>query len=912
LSEPAVLAWLEAVFGVSPYLTQLCLGDKDRLADILSADPIETIDRHIASLEALGHGEADLDEAAMMRQLRVAKQQAALTVGLADLAKALDTMAVTTALARFADAALAAAVTFSLRAQADRGKIQLADRSAPAIGSGYIVLAMGKHGAFELNYSSDIDLIVFFEAARARPLLAEPDEVTDFFVRLTKQVVRLMQSITADGYVFRVDLRLRPDPGATAIAMSTDAAMQYYGSIGQNWERAALIKARPVAGDIEAGEAFLAELRPFIWRKSFDYAAINDVHSIKRQIHAAKGHGQIAVAGHDVKLGRGGIREIEFFVQTQQLIAGGRNPLLRGRQTLANLDALVTHGWIAASVRDDLRAAYLYLRDVEHRIQMVADQQTHRLPETELGLARIAAMMGATSPAAFADALLTHLATVQRHGDALFENAPALSAAAGSLVFTGAADDPETLETLSRMGFLRPTEVAAAIRAWHFGRYNATRSTVARERLTELTPALLRALAGAGNADETFRGFDRFVAGLPTGVQIFSLLASNPALLSLLAEILSGATPKLAETLTRRPRVIDALLEPEFFGRLPTEADLARHLDLTALDAGRAYATLGRIVVQHMLAVVAAELTLAHGSIPGGAAVVVALGKLGGGEMTAASDLDLMLLYDAPDEHAVSDGPRPLALSQYYARLVQRLVTALSALTGEGQLYPVDFRLRPSGNKGPLATSLKSFIAYQATEAWTWERMALTRAGVVAETQTAQDQPSGLGRRVEVATRDVLAAPRDPVALRRDVLAMRAMMASDKGSDDIWDLKHVAGGIVDIEFIAQYLQLLHGPTDPSVFSTHTRTALHRLAAAGWLAQPEAAVLLSALDLYGSVTQVMRLAQDGRFSAEEASERLRALVARAADLPSFAILEVHLKDTASAVRDCFVRLIGAPT
>ncbi len=539
LTDGPVARFLTGVFGSSTYLAELAIRDPRRLDHCLSSDPESVIAEILRDLAA----SSETDETALMCRLRRAKQEAALAIGLADLAKVWDTLEVTGALTRVADAALGAAYDFAFREQARRGRIVLPDPSHPSAGTGLIVLAMGKHGAFELNYSSDIDLIVFFDQARARAALAEPDEAVSFFVRLTKHMVKLMQEPTEDGYVFRVDLRLRPDPGATPVAMSTDAAMQYYGSIGQNWERAALIKARAVAGDIGAGDAFLAELRPFIWRKSFDYAAIADVHSIKRQIHAAKGHGDIAVAGHDVKLGRGGIREIEFFVQTQQLIAGGRNPRLRGRQTLVMLDELVTLRWITAEVRDDLHEAYLFLRDVEHRIQMVADQQTHKLPQDEAGIARIGLMMGFQGAADFSVALRRRLETVQTHYTRLFEHAPDLGTGTGSLVFTGAQDDPETVETLAAMGYRAPADVTAAIRAWHFGRYPATRSTVARERLTELTPALLKALAATDGPDDAFRAFDRFVARLPSGLQIFSLLASNSGLLQLLAEILGGAAP---------------------------------------------------------------------------------------------------------------------------------------------------------------------------------------------------------------------------------------------------------------------------------------------------------------------------------------------------------------------------------
>jgi glutamate-ammonia-ligase adenylyltransferase len=926
---------LQAAIAASPYLTDLIVADPTRLERLLVDGPDQMLETAMAACGSAPFG----DEPSIMRALRLAKQQVALSVALADLGKVWSTMDITAALARFADCALDAAVNHALAGMAARGKIRLPASPDPQRQSGLIVLAMGKHGAFELNYSSDIDLIVFFDPARAAPLLADPDEPTDFFVRLTQIVVRVMQSVTPDGYVFRTDLRLRPDPGSTPIAISTDAAMQYYGSVGQNWERAALIKARPAAGDIVAGQALLDELKPFIWRKSFDFAAIADVHSIKRQIHAAKGYGEITIAGHDVKLGRGGIREIEFFVQTQQLIAGGRNPALRGRSTLAMLDALVAADWIAATVRDDLRAAYLFLRDVEHRIQMVADQQTHRLPEDAGGLRAIAAMMGFPRLRGFERALLLHLTTVQRHYAHLFEQSPVLSSGDGSLVFTGGENDPATLETLTRMGFHAPAAICEAIRAWHFSRYNATRSTVARERLTELTPTLLKALAATGQPDDAFRAFDRFVAGLPAGVQIFSLLASQPALLSLLAEILGGAVPRLADTLTRRPRVMDALIDRAFFGAMARPDEIGRQIDTLFADArsyedcldrvrimmqertfligvrvltgtastweaSQAYADLADTIIDRLFARVAAEMAEVHGVIEGGGVAIVAMGKLGGREMTATSDLDLMLLYDAPDPLALSTGSRPLVASQFYARLAQRLVTALSAPTAEGQLYAVDFRLRPSGNKGPLATSLSSFTSYQATEAWTWEHMALTRARVV--TGTAQ-----MAQLARSAIRSVFRVPRDAAKLRADVREMRGLLEAEKATDDIWDIKQVPGGLIDIEFIAQYLTLRQVADDMDVLSTRTAKSLDILAKRGYLPAEAAAMLIPAESLYATLTQVLRLAQSGPFVPDEASPRLCNLLASTTDLPSFSALEAHLRATLAEVRAAFIEIVGAP-
>ncbi|TBW40961.1 bifunctional [glutamine synthetase] adenylyltransferase/[glutamine synthetase]-adenylyl-L-tyrosine phosphorylase [Siculibacillus lacustris] len=929
-ADPRIRRVLLGVFGNSPHLTDLAMRDPARLARILASDPAAIL----AELVAAADGLAAPDEAALMTALRHIKQGAALTIALADLGGVWDIVRVTDALTRLADATLGAAVRFCLADAVARGKLILPDPADPAAGSGWVLLGMGKYGAHELNYSSDIDLIVFFDRSRAK--LADPDEAVDLFVKLTKRMVKIMQERTVDGYVFRVDLRLRPDPGATPIAMSLDGAFQYYESMGQNWERAALIKARPVAGDLAAGWNFVSEIRPFIWRKYFDYAAIADVHSIKRQIHAHKGHGEIAVHGHNVKLGRGGIREIEFFVQTQQLIAGGRNPNLRGRGTLDMLARLAEEGWIEAVARDELTEAYGFLRNVEHRIQMVADEQSHCLPDDDAGVARIGRMMGFRGARDFAAALRRRLTCVQGHYARLFENAPDLSSGTGNLVFTGDEDDPGTLDALTAMGYERPRDVTAAVRAWHFGRYPATRSTVARERLTELTPSLLTALAATDNAGAAFLAFDRMLAHLPTGVQLFSLLCSHPALLELLALVM-GVAPKLADTLGRRPHVFDTLMDPAFFDAVPSAADLERNLarafaeaatyedlldrarifgqeqiflvgvrvltgTLSAVEAGVAYATLAEVVVRRLFDAVEAEFATIHGRVPGGRAAVVALGKLGGRETTAASDLDLMLLYDFDAEAEASDGPRPLAPSQYYIRLTQRLIAALSAPTAQGLLYEVDFRLRPSGNKGPMATRLAAFESYHAGDAWTWEHMALTRARVIAG-------PADFAARVAAAVRTVLARPRDPDRLRADVVEMREMIATEKGTTDPWDIKQVAGGLVDVEFVAQYLMLRDAARDPGVLDTNTAGALRRLVAHGSLDPAAGEELLAAMHLFQGLTQALRLAADGPFHPADVPRGMLTLLARVGELPDFATLEAHLRDTEQRTAALCRRLLG---
>ena len=691
-----------------------------------------------------------------------------------------------------------------------------------------------------------------------------------------------------------------------------------------------------MAGDRSAGDAFLSLLTPYIWRKYLDFAAIADIHSIKRQIHDHRGHEEIAVAGHNIKLGRGGIREIEFFVQTQQLVAGGRNPDLRGRGTLEVLAALAKGGWIDAATRDQLTAAYGELRMVEHCLQMIADEQTHTLPEDEAKLAVVARMAGYRDVAELTKKLLATLATVRDCYKNLFETAPSLASSGGSLVFTGDSDDPDTLEALRRLGYRKPEDVSRAVRSWHFGRYPAMRSATARQRLTEFVPALIDALAKTDNADTAFLAFDHLLSRLPSGVQLFSLLQSQPQLLGLLATILSTA-PRLAETIVHRAHVLDALIEPAFFGEVPQRPVLEAHLDaalkdarsfedlldrarifgqehmfligvrvladtISARRAAQAFSDLADILIVRLLGAVAREFERAHGRMKGGQVALVALGRLGAREMTATSDVDLLLLYDFDEKASTSDGKRSLPGSQYYARLTQRIVAAISAPTGEGTLYPVDFRLRPSGNAGPLATSIEGFIAYHQKEAWTWEHMALTRARVVAG-------DSALARRAEKEIRKIIARRRTPAKVVKDVLEMRAMIEEAKGGEGTWDLKQSPGGLVDVEFIAQALQLMHGAKHPEVISTDTEAAIAAAAKAGVLPGREADILLPAYRLYQSLFQVLRLCTEGRFEPAEAPRGLLERLAAASELPDFQTLEAALAETEQDVRSAFERVLS---
>ena len=919
----------------SPYLWALVREDPERLVRLLRRPPGESLDALVGTLSV----RRDEHEADLMRALRRAKRELALLIALADIGGLWDVVAATEALTRFADAAVSAAIDFLLSKHARAGLLAL-DPDAPDVGngSGVVVLALGKHGARELNYSSDVDLIVLYDPAAASiPPGTEPGPL---FARLTRALARLMQERTSDGYVLRVDLRLRPDPASTPVALSTSSAYQYYETVGQNWERAALIKARPAAGDLKLGERFLADLAPFIWRKYFDYAAIADIHAMKRQIHAVRGHERVVVPGHDVKLGRGGIREIEFFVQTQQLIFGGRRAQMRGPRTLDMLERLCADKWVSAEAVDDLAQAYAFLRRVEHRLQMVADEQTQRLPFERMGLTRFAKFCGYARLDGFARDLTHHLTRVEHHYARLFEDAPTLSAAKGNLVFTGVADDPATLTTLSALGFQRPEAAAETVRGWHFGRRAAVRSPRAREVLTELTPALLEAFAGSGDADAALSAFDEALARMPASVELMSILRSNAALRELFGDVL-GSAPRLAQVIARRPHVLDAAIDParadDLDASLDDEAMGARveafvsqgqsledalnrardfaaeemfHIGLSLLSgrlgpdrAGRAYSALAQGLIAALLARVIEAFAAEHGRIRGGRVAVVALGKLGSREMTAASDLDLILIYDFPVDARDSDGRKRLGPGLYYARLTQRLISALTAPTKAGRLYEVDMRLRPSGRQGPLATQLASFKLYQQDEAEAWEHMALARARFVAGDKS-------LGADIAKTVRETLTRKRDAAKIARETRAMRALIAKEKGDSDVWDLKLAAGGLIDIEFVAQYLELAFAHKHPAILDVSTRKVVEEAGRAGLITPEQAEVLIDAHRLYTDATQFMRLSTSGPFDPAKAGTGVKRRIAAAIGFPDFGAFAAALNEARKRVRAAFEAILGA--
>ncbi|MEZ5945936.1 MAG: bifunctional [glutamine synthetase] adenylyltransferase/[glutamine synthetase]-adenylyl-L-tyrosine phosphorylase [Hyphomonas sp.] len=832
-----------------------------------------------------------------MRVLRQAKQAAHLSLAGEDLSGTRDVMDVTLVLTELASECVDAALRVALSHYG-------------LTGEGIFAIALGKMGAFELNYSSDIDFCLFYDPDVFDGGERSPGEAAQ---RVARDIVRLLDEITADGYVFRTDLRLRPDPSSTPLAVSTAMAELYYESVGQNWERMVWIKARSCAGDRAAGEDFIRRLEPYVWRRHLDYWAIGDIQAIKRMINTKAGAKAFDIPGPDIKLGPGGIREIEFFVQTQQLILGGRRPELRDNSTLGAMEALRAGDVVADATAVELSEAYRQLRAVEHRIQMRHDEQTHTVPSDPAEREHVAALCGYGSLADFDRDLLETRRLVQAAYDKLFalEDRAAGESPLGNLVFTGVDDDPGTVETLSGLGFSNPSAAIDSIRNWHRGRVPATRTARGRELLTAILPRLLEDMGKTGEADEAFRWFSRFFEGLSSGVQTLAMLLAEPDLLDDLVATLALA-PRLAEILSRRPDLLEALVSGQAPARPQIDPDTSfdAALDLwrryhreqnflighrllhgliPASDAAQHWTALADETIREMSAAAAREIERRHGPQPGRWGVF-AMGKLGGSELTAGSDLDIIVIYDAD----------PLEAQAWYTRFTQRLITALTAPTAEGELYEVDMRLRPSGRAGPVAVSLPAFETYQEREAWTWEHMALTRLRPVAgDEQLGRDVLSisvnAITARAVSEVNAVAPGSHSSVAsIQQDISDMRQRLYREKPGQGLWDLKTAEGGLVDAEFIVQQAMLLAG--DAAVIRPSTLEAIGAVS----LAPEEKHVLREGVAFLQSLQQVQRLAIGTETSSEAMPAGLRDRLCRAVGAPDFEALEAKLSAVKSAI------------
>ena len=878
LRQAAAAAWADA-----PFLKGLIRGRPATMALLADAGPDAAIAAALALVAA--------DDRPIMPRLRTARRDVALITALADLAGLWSLEQVTAALSDFTDRAIDAAIAAAL-----------AERGAP--NRGLVALALGKLGSRELNYSSDADLI-FIHDSDLVPCRSGEDP-GQAAVRITRRAVAILNDLTPDGYVARIDLRLRPASEITPMSINVAAAEHYYQSEALTWERVAFIRARAVGGDLALGRAFLDQIRPFVWRRSLDYTAVRDIQAVSLRIRDHFDGGQIIGPGFDVKRGRGGIREVEFFAQINQLIWGGRDPALRCPATLDGLAALAGSGHVPAAEAARLAASYRGLRTLEHRLQMRRDEQTHAIPRLAADRHAVARLCGLKDGAG----LIANLGRITQPVATAYDRL----VQAAAPVATPVPADPRAWLKANHPGLARL--LPPLIAGWRQGKYRALKSEAARGDFETVLPALIERLAAAADPAQAAGRLDGLLAALPAGAQFMALLRANPPLVTLLGNLIS-ITPVLAEALARDPALFDVMLSPDAFAPVPDAAALAAELaslsrnaggvedqldrvrrwtaerrfqlgaqliegHADALAVGRSLADLADAAIAVLLPVVADDFARNHGHVPGGALIVLALGRHGGRAMTHASDLDLVFLFSGSHE-AVSDGAKPLPASLYFNRLAARMVTALSVPTAAGALYEVDTRLRPWGAKGNLALSVDSFARYQREEAESWEHMALTRARVVAGPAAALD----------AAIADVLAAPRDVAPLRAAVLAMRADMAAAKPAQGRFDVKLASGGLVDLEFIVHFRQLASGrglhPELPA--------ALAALVADGQLP----AELLAAHDVLARTLIWLRLLFPGARVPETLAEPVAAILARALGAANFAAFADQLALAREQVR-----------
>ncbi len=860
--DPAVEDLIVGTAGCSPYLADLLRREADWI--------VTALDGPEGAIAALLSDVAALRLNDLPPGLRQAKRRVALLAGLADLGGVWPLETVTQVLTDFADTAVQVTITQLVAAEVARGK--LPGGSDPADAGGMVVLAMGKMGAGELNYSSDIDLICLFDETRFDP--DDYHEVRSAFIRVTRKMTAILSDVREGGYVFRTDLRLRPDASVTPVCLSMEAAERYYESVGRTWERAAFIKARVCAGDQNAGTRFLDTLRPFVWRKHLDFAAIQDAHDMRLKIRDHKGlHGPLVLEGHNMKLGRGGIREIEFFTQTRQLIAGGRDPSLRSSRTREGLAALASADWVSQDAAEQLYDHYRFHREVEHRLQMINDAQTQTLPAEDEGFARLAAFMG-FEVAALRDTLRDRIEDVHHLTEGFFA--------------------PEEAEESAPI----PDWGQDVVARWHS--YPALRTARATEIFDRITPQIMARLQEAAKPDEALAQFDGFLSGLPAGVQLFSLFEANPQLTQLIVDVCATA-PALAQYLSRNSSVLDAVIGGAFFadwpGKVALAAELKARLDaasdyenqlltarrwakewhfrigvhflralINADQAGAQYADLAEAVLVALWPAITTEFARKHGPAPGRGGAVIAMGSLGAGRLTATSDLDLIMVYDAQGVDS-SDGRRPLPTRSYFARLTQALITALSAQMAEGRLYEVDMRLRPSGRQGPVATSLQSFQDYQENEAWTWEHLALTRARAIA------GDPS-LCAAIDAFRQRVLQAKSGGASILADVADMRTRIATQKAQRAGWDAKVGPGRMQDIELFAQTVALKSASP-----AFETCTQLQAGVVDSWLDAADAAALQKGFDLFWQLQAALRFLAGSEADFDNLSEGVWRLILR---------------------------------
>lgn len=922
-------ALITSIAGNSPYLGQLILKNPIFFKKLLVGDPDKLFNdllKKTARKAAATHKENNFKTL-----IRALKSRAALLIAIADISGHWDLTQSTYALSRLADLCLKLSLSHILHEAMEKGRLAWPENkpepATPALSrnSGFVILSLGKLGSNSLNYSSDVDLILLYDEARVELSDQLPKA---FFTKVSQKLVTLMAERTADGYCFRVDLRLRPDPGTTPPAVSFAAAEIYYHSVAETWERAAMIKARVSAGDLSVGIDFLSHIRHFVWRRHMDFAAVEDIHAIKDRILRHYGHDDISLEGHNIKIGEGGIRSIEFFVQIQQLIAGGRNPELRASSTREALQALNIAGIIDSAQTQQLDEAYEFLRTIEHRLQMINDEQTQTLPESDEGMAHLATFLGFDEVERFKTRLLGTLSIVKRHYDTL----PGISEEKSIPAFLKSREALE--RRLFSWGFSEAS--ASTIDKWDQAPYKSLKSPRARKIFANLLPEILESFSRSADPDKALDRFDDFVSKLPSGVQIFALFQNNPWVFQVIGKILTMA-PNLASELARRPDLMDYLLNPTFFdppgdkkalkvnllAALTEAGDHEEVLDITrqwlnemrfqtgiqllegltsSAEAGRHRANMAETVLETLLPHVTKEFEKNNGTIKGGELAIIALGSFGGRELTAGSDLDLVLLFDAPEGAKATNG-RGHPASQYYIRLGQHFLTSLSAMMGSGKLYEVDLRLRPSGRWGPLVVTLASFLEYQKASAWTVEHMALTRGRVVLA-------GSKFRKKIEKGILGILAMKRDPLALAKQMAEVREKYFLEHGTESVFGVRQVRGGLIDAEYILQFYALTKGHENPDVFDPDFATSLDNLLKIKAFSENQAKLIEAAHDLFLEIHGLLRLCHEENPKESGLAPSLLTLMASTVGVPSGPALRNKLIETQKAVSGLYKKTFSS--
>lgn len=895
---------VENASSCSPYLRSLIQSDEEWVFRLAEMEPEKVLNEIIDQDHPAG-------STALGRTLRRSKKRVALLTALADLGGVWNLSEVTGALTRFADLA----VRLTLECMVDeasrrRNAPQLRIEGQGGFCHGMFALAMGKMGAFELNYSSDIDLILLFDERKYSS--DDFQDVRSALIRVARQLATSLSDNTSDGYVFRTDLRLRPDPLVTPVCMSMGSAEQYYESFGRNWERGVYIKARPCAGDIAAATRFLEDLTPFVWRKNLDYAAVQDAREMRVRIRESKGiTGRITLPGHNIKLGRGGIREIESFAQIFQIIAGGRDRDLRVPDTLGALAALTKKGWIEKETERILARHYVSLRRLEHRLQMVNDAQTHEMPRSDGEFDRIAALSGTESTDEFRKSTIRILEEVHEITEEFFVS-------------------PESRRTEGARFELSEAE-KDILESWR--KFPVFRDRRTKELFNRIHPKIFLQLRRSANPSEALSQFDGFLKGLPAGIQLFSLFDANPQLISLLTDICATA-PGLASYLSQHSQIFDAVLDGDFFSSFPASSIItAQILDAigaaqdyeSKLDAARrfskeqhfrigvqnlrglmnceeaasAYSELADGVLGGLYPLVVENFQKRYGPPPGRGASLIAMGSLGAKSLTSQSDLDLIVIYDAQGEE-FSTGKKSISARAYYARMTQAMVSALSALTAEGRLYSVDMRLRPSGKQGPVAITIQSFSSYQMEEAWTWEHLALTRARPVAGSPE-------VGSEIETLRRMIIGEKGDRSTVLAGLRDMRRRLAENEDArraDNPWEVRVGHGRLLDIELFAQAAALIGNSPERKV-----KAQLAAGVECGWLAETEAGRLSESHATLRSVMQVARLTVTDSFRPSEVGTGVTELLLREVGEPSLERLEKRIQEERTDSMNILSKLIA---